>query len=303
MSFVISIDRLTKFYGKTRGIQDVSIEVAQGEVFGFLGPNGAGKSTTIRLLLDFIRPDRGHSTVLSLDSRADSIEIHRRVGYVPGDLSMYEKMTAREMLMFFGSLRGMDGIGLAEEIADRLQLDMDRRIRSYSTGNRQKVALAQAFMHDPELLILDEPTSGLDPLMQQEFYQLVLDTKAAGHSVFLSSHILPEVERIADRVAIIRGGSVVVVEEVVALKRKALRKLEMRFNAPVPEASFSSVETVRNVHTEDEGRVIIVTVEGSVDPVIKAAARHTLVNLVTHEGDLEEAFLAYYQEDGAPDAS
>ena len=299
---VISTEGLTKYYGEILGIEDVDIEVNQGEVFGFLGPNGAGKSTTIRLLLDFLRPTRGHSSVLGLRSREDSIEIHRRVGYVPGDLSMYGKMTGREMLAYFASLRGMDGLGSAPELAERLQLDMDQRIRSYSSGNRQKVGLVQAFMHEPELLILDEPTSGLDPLIQQEFYRLVFETKAQGRTVFLSSHILPEVERIADRVGIIRSGNLVIVEQVAAFKQKAVRKLEMRFASSVPESDFSSLEAVRSTRSEDDGRVIIVTVEGSVDPVIKAAARYELVNLVAHEGDLEEAFLAYYQSDGLTDA-
>lgn len=296
---VITAEGLTKYYGKTLGIEDVDIEVHRGEVFGFLGPNGAGKSTTIRLLLDFIRPTRGSSTVLGLDSRRDSIEIHRRVGYVPGDLAMYDKMTAREMLTYFASLRDMDGIGTSPELADRLRLDLDKKIRSYSSGNRQKVALVQAFMHEPELLIMDEPTSGLDPLIQQEFYRLVLEQQEQGCTVFLSSHILPEVERIADRVAIIRNGELIVVQKVSAIKEKAIRKLEMRFASSVPEADFSNLDTVRSVDSQDGGSVIILTVEGSVDPVIKAAARHELISLVSHEGDLEEAFLTYYQHEVA----
>ena len=300
MGPIISTEGLTKHYGMTLGIEDVTFDVREGEVFGFLGPNGSGKSTTIRLLLDLIRPTRGTSTVLGLDSRADAIEIHRRVGYVPGELAMYEKMTGRELLGYFASLRGLDDVGRAPEIAERLQLDVDQRIRSYSSGNRQKVGLVQALMHDPELLILDEPTSGLDPLAQREFYRIVLEARATGRTVFLSSHILPEVERIADRVGIIRNGKLVVVEEVSVLKHKALRKLEMRFARPVPEAEFSGLDTVHNIESEDGGAVIILTVAGSVDPVIKAAASHELISLVSHEGDLEEAFLAYYQtaEDG-----
>ena len=300
MGPIIFTEGLTKHYGMTLGIEDVTFDVREGEVFGFLGPNGSGKSTTIRLLLDLIRPTRGTSTVLGLDSRADAIEIHRRVGYVPGELAMYEKMTGRELLGYFASLRGLDDVGRAPEIAERLQLDVDQRIRSYSSGNRQKVGLVQALMHDPELLILDEPTSGLDPLAQREFYRIVLEARATGRTVFLSSHILPEVERIADRVGIIRNGKLVVVEEVSVLKHKALRKLEMRFARPVPEAEFSGLDTVHNIESEDGGAVIILTVAGSVDPVIKAAASHELISLVSHEGDLEEAFLAYYQtaEDG-----
>ena len=302
MPSVITTEGLTKFYGKTLGISNVDIEVDAGEVFGFIGPNGAGKSTTIRLLLDFIRPSRGKCSVLGLDSRGDSIEIHRRVGYVPGDLSMYDKMTAREMLKYFASLRSMTGTGVADEVAERLRLDLNKTIRSYSTGNRQKIALVQAWMHEPELLILDEPTSGLDPLVQQEFYKLILEARAEGRTVFLSSHVLPEVERVADRVGIIRSGSVVAIEAVADLKRKAVRKLEMRFAAPVPESDFSVLDTVRATSSEDGGSVIVLTVEGSIDPVVKAAARHELVNLVTHEGDLEEAFLAYYTEPEPTDA-
>ena len=302
MASVIAADSLTKFYGTTRGIQDVSFEVAEGHVFGFIGPNGAGKSTTIRLLLDMIRPTRGSSSILGLDSRSDSVEIHRRVGYVPGELAMYEKMTGRELLRYFGALRGLDGLGIAAGIADRLSLDLDQKIRSYSTGNRQKVALVQAFMHEPEVLILDEPTSGLDPLVQQEFYRLVIELKSEGRTVFLSSHILPEVERVADRVGIIRQGSLVVVEEIAAFKRKAVRKLEMRFGSPVPEERFSALDTVRTTDTADGGTVVTLTVAGSVDPVIKAAADYELINLVTHEVDLEEAFLAYYTGDGGDGA-
>ncbi len=293
---MISTSGLTKFYGPTLGIENVAFAVDGGEVFGFLGPNGAGKTTTIRLLLDMIRPTSGTATVFGLEARESSIEIRRRTGYVPGELAMYDRMTARELFEYFAALRDMKGTGIALELAERFQLDPDKRIRSYSSGNRQKVALVQAFMHEPELLILDEPTSGLDPLMQQEFYDLVLEAKAQGRTVFLSSHILPEVERIADRVGIIRRGSLVAVEEVAALKQRALRKLEMRFGGPVPVDEFSGLETVRDVSRDESGEVVTVTVEGSVDPVIKAAARFELLNLVSHEGDLEEAFLGYYLE-------
>ena len=273
MASVVAADSLTKFYGTARGIEDVSFEVAEGHVFGFIGPNGAGKSTTIRLLLDMIRPTRGSSSILGLDSRSDSVgdppACRLRAGRI-GDVREDDRPRAAPLSALCG---GLDGLGIAAGIADRLSLDLDQKIRSYSTGNRQKVALVQAFMHEPEVLILDEPTSGLDPLVQQEFYRLVIELKSEGRTVFLSSHILPEVERVADRVGIIRQGSLVVVEEIAAFKRKAVRKLEMRFGSPVPEERFSALDTVRTTDTADGGTVVTLTVAGSVDPVIKARRR------------------------------
>jgi beta-exotoxin I transport system ATP-binding protein len=296
MTVAIHTAGLTKFYGKVRGIADVDLDVEEGEVFGFLGPNGAGKSTTIRLLLDFIRPTSGSATVLGLDSRGGSVDIHRRVGYLPGDLAMYDDMTARELLLHFGALRGLSGGGRAMLLAERFQLDVSRQVRSYSTGNRQKLGIVQAFMHEPELLILDEPTTGLDPMMQIEFYRLIEEARSEGRTVFLSSHVLPEVERVARRVGIIRSGTVVVVESVSELKHKALRRIELRFGAPVDAAEFTSLPGVRSAASSASGTIIQITATGSVDPVIKAAARHEVTSIVSHDGDLEEAFLAYYSD-------
>ena len=296
----IVTESLTKFYGKTRGVEQLDLVVEPGEVFGFLGPNGAGKSTTIRLLLDFIRPTAGRSIVLGLDTRSASVEINRRVGYVPGELAMYDKMTAREMLRYFASLRGMMDLGDAESVAERLELNLDMKIRAYSSGNRRKVALAQAFMHRPELLILDEPTSALDPLVQLEFYRMVDEVRAEGRTVFLSSHVLHEVERIADRVGIIRQGRLVIVDTVSAIKDRATRHLELRFAGPVDPAVFERLDNVDGVHLIDHGTAVRVTVTGSVDAVIKAAAGYETTSVVADGGDLEDAFLSYYSE--APDA-
>ena len=298
MATVIETAGLTKYYGDVRGAEDVDLEVRRGEVFGFLGPNGAGKSTTIRLLLDFIRPTRGSATVLGHDARQGSVEIKRRVGYLPGELAMYERMTGRQLLTSFAALRGMSGIGDGPAVAARLELDLDRTIRSYSSGNRQKIALVQAFMHRPELFILDEPTNALDPLIQQEFYALIDEVRAAGRSVFLSSHILPEVERIADRVAIIRSGHIVATESVAELKRKASHRLELRFARPVGVAAFAGLPTVHTATEHEGGAVVQLIVTGPLDPVVKAAARYEVTGIVSHDGDLEEAFLAYYSEDG-----
>ncbi|MDJ0962155.1 MAG: ABC transporter ATP-binding protein [Acidimicrobiia bacterium] len=297
MTSAITTHELTKFYGRTRGIEDVDLEVREGEVFGFLGPNGAGKSTTIRVLLDFIRPTKGAASVLGLDARRDSIEIKRRVGYLPGELAMYEKMTARELFGYFAGLRGMSDLGDAEALSERLELDPDIKIRKYSTGNRQKVGLVQAMMHRPELLILDEPTGGLDPLIQAEVHRVIDEVRSDGRTVFLSSHVLPEVERVADRVGIIRRGHLVVVDDVAEIKRHAVRKLILRFGDPVDPDVFGGLPAVVSVHALNEHEVEV-AVEGSVDPVIKKAAEFETTSVTADDGDLEAAFLSFYADEG-----
>jgi ABC-2 type transport system ATP-binding protein len=298
MTPAIRTSNLTKYYADILGVEDLDLEVEVGEVFGFLGPNGAGKSTTIRVLLDFIRPTTGSAEVFGLATTANSIEIHRRVGYLPGELALYDRMTGDELLRYFGALRDVTDFSEARRVAEVLDLDLTRTIRSYSSGNRQKLGLVQAFLHRPELLILDEPTNGLDPLIQQAFYGLVNEVRAEGRTMFLSSHVLPEVERIADRVGIIRGGKLVTVASVAELKAKAVHRLELRFAEAVTASTFENVAGVRSVTVGDSGRVIDLQVEGSVDAAIKTAARHEIVNLISHEGDLEEAFLAFYAAPG-----
>jgi ABC-2 type transport system ATP-binding protein len=296
---VIRLEGLTKSYGRNRGVAGLDLEVYAGEVFGYLGPNGAGKTTTIRLLLDLIRPTSGRALVLGSEPRAGGPALRRRIGYLAGDPALYRKMTGRQLLTYLGHLRGLPGLGPAETLAERLELDLSRPIGDLSRGNRQKVAVVQALMHSPQLLVLDEPTSGLDPLMQREFYRLVAEAKAEGRTVFLSSHVLGEVERIADRVGIVREGRLVVVEGLEALKAKALRRLEIHFAAPVPREEFASLPGVQDVAVE--GSVLTCTAVGSVDRLLKAAARYEVTNLVTHEADLEELFLRYYE--GAGDAA
>jgi ABC-2 type transport system ATP-binding protein len=289
---------LTKYYGRRRGIENVDLQVERGEVFGFLGPNGAGKSTTIRCLLDLLRPNAGPASVLGLDPRRDALAVRARVGYLPGDLSMYADMTGRQLCTYFASLRGLEPPPAMDRLAMRLDLDLDRRIGAHSTGNRQKVGLVQAFMHRPELLILDEPTAGLDPLMQQEFYSLVDETREAGHTVFLSTHLLPEVEKVADRVAIIRDGAVVITDEVATLKRRAVRRLEIHFGKPPDTEPFTRLAAVRRLDRSEDGTTLILVVEGSIDAVVKCAARSEVHNIVSHDGDLEDVFLEYYRRDG-----
>jgi ABC-2 type transport system ATP-binding protein len=295
MTAPIILEGLTKYYGSVRGIEDLDLEVHEGEVFGFLGPNGAGKSTTISTVLDFIRPTSGTATVLGMDSRRDSVAIHREIGYLPGELAMPDKMTGRELLSYLGALRGVDTAAEVESLANRFDLDLDRKIRAYSSGNRQKVGLVQAFMHRPRLLILDEPTNGLDPIVQQEFYALLREVSDEGRTVFLSSHILPEVERITDRAAIIRRGHLMVVAEIEELKRQAQRHVEFTFVDPVDPAVFAVLDSVDNVQASD--RTLTFTVTGSMDSVVKVAALYEIERIVSHDGDLESAFLSYYSGD------
>ena len=299
MEAVIRLEGLTKYYGKSRGVSELDLEVYPGEVFGYLGPNGAGKTTTIRLLLDLIRPTSGRAVVLGREPRAGGPVLRRQIGYLAGDPALYRKMTGRQLLTHLGHLRGLAGLGPAHGLAERFELDLDRPIGDLSRGNRQKVAVVQAFMHSPQLLVLDEPTSGLDPLMQREFYRLLAEAKAEGRTVFLSSHVLSEVERIADRVGIVREGRLVVVEGLEALKAKALRRLELHFTGPVPREEFAALPGVQDVVVEDG--LLTCTAVGSIDRLVKTAARYEVTNLVSHEADLEALFLRYYE--GADDAA
>ena len=296
-SAVIVTEGLTKYYGKSRGVVDLDIEVREGEVFGFLGPNGAGKTTTIRLLLDLIRPTRGRAYLFGLDSRRDSLQVRRRCGHLPGELALYEKMSGADLLRFFANLRGGVSWSYVEELAERLDGELSAPIRSISRGNKQKIGLIQALMHQPELLILDEPTAGLDPLVQQEFYRIIASCRAEGRTVFVSSHNLPEVERLCDRVGIICEGRLVDLVEVASLKKRALRRLEVHFASPPPPDALRGVPGVVDLHADEV--VVHCTVRGSMDLLIKALARFEVVNIVSHEPSLEEVFLRYYERGGS----
>ncbi len=285
---------LTKYYGAHRGVLDVNLEIKQGDVFGLLGPNGAGKTTCIRMFLDFIRPTSGTISVLGMDSRADSVEIRKHIGYLPGDFITYEKLTSGELLEYFVNLRG-DTLTKAKVLADRFDLDLSRKIGELSRGNRQKIGLVQAFMSNPELLILDEPTTGLDPLLQQEFHKLVLEEAKAGKTLFVSSHVLSEVEVICDRVGIIREGALITVEEVAALRERALTHVAIEFENPVSPSDFETVEGVTEVVVTEHKMSCNVT--GSIDSLIKAVAKHTVHKIESAHPGLEEVFLAFYNDD------
>jgi ABC-2 type transport system ATP-binding protein len=293
---VIATSGLSKDYGSGRGLFELDLEVAPGEVFGFLGPNGAGKSTTMRLLLDLIRPTSGSAQVLGLDTSKDSLAIRRRVGFLPGDLALYPKLTGRVVLDYLAKLRGGIDRRVRDALVERFDADLDRPVRELSTGNRQKLGLIQAFMHEPELLILDEPISGLDPLVQQSFHALLGEVSTQGRSVFLSSHTLSEVERVTDRLAILRQGRLVVVDSLENLRKIAVQRLEIEFEAPVPAEEFRGLPGVTEVKAD--GRTVTVSFQGSADAVVKAAAAHVVRAIRPHENDLESIFLRYYR---APD--
>ena len=292
MAAVIETEKLTKSYGKYRGIVDVDLVVNQGEIFGFLGPNGAGKTTTIRVLLDLIRATSGTARVFGIESSADPVAIHRRVGYLPGEWNLYDRLTGADTITYFGNLRGGVDRAYVDQLVQRLDLDPSRRFREYSRGNKQKVGLVVALQHRPELLILDEPTSGLDPLVQQSFNDLLFEARGEGRTVFLSSHIISEVERTCDRVAIIRDGRIVRLDTVEGVRALSAHEVELRFAEPVAAEPFEALDGVSNVI--EEGRTLRMLVTGPIAPVVRLAAGHDLVDFVSREPSLEEVFLSEY---------
>jgi ABC-2 type transport system ATP-binding protein len=300
MTEAIRIDNLTKNYGKERGVIELDLVVEAGEVFGYLGPNGAGKTTTIRTLLNLIRPTSGQCRIFGLDCQEESIEVHKRVGYVPGELAIYPRLTGEQTVRYFAALRGGVNMGWVMELADRLDFNLKRPAKAYSSGNKRKLGLILALMSKPELLLLDEASGGLDPLVQQKFYEILVEMREAGSTIFFSSHNLPEVERVCDRVAIIREGRLVAIESISDLKAKALRRIEIQFRRPVAAAAFEGLPGVQDVEAQ-RGRRLTFTVRGSIDAIFKAAAQHTVNNVISHEPSLEEVFLTFY-EGGENDA-
>jgi ABC-2 type transport system ATP-binding protein len=289
---IIQTEKLTKSYGSHRGIVDVDLEVTEGEAFGFLGPNGAGKTTTIRVLLDHLRPTSGRATVFGIETTADPVAIHRRIGYLPGEFTLYDKLTGGQTIEYFANLRGGVDAAYQADLVARLDVDPTRKFKEYSKGNKQKIGLIVALQHRPDLLVLDEPTSGLDPLVQQTFYEVIREAKAEGRTIFLSSHILSEVEKTCDRVAIIREGQLAKVDRVEALRDLAHHQVELRFSGEVPVGAFAAIPGVSEVTTEDH--TLRMRVSGSIAPVVREAARYELLDFVSREPSLEETFLAQY---------
>ena len=292
MSAAIETEKLTKNYGKNPGIRYLDLTVEEGEVFGFLGPNGAGKTTTIRTLLGFLRPSEGRAWVFGMDTRRRSVEVRARVGNLPGEFALEDRMSGEELLRFFARLRGVKDLGYARELSERLDADLGRPMRRLSRGNKQKIGLIQAMFHRPPLLILDEPTGGLDPLVQEEFLEIVGEVRTEGRTVFFSSHNLAEVERVCDRVGIIREGRLVTVETTDTLLNKAFRHVSLTFDGPVDPEPFAALAGVKDLKAD--GTNLSFTLYDNLDEVIKLAARDRLVNLEYEHPSLEEVFLTYY---------
>jgi ABC-2 type transport system ATP-binding protein len=291
---VISTSRLTKRYGRVPALTELTIEVQRGEIFGFLGPNGAGKSTMIRVLLGYLHATEGSASVLGLDVERDSVEIRRRCGYLPGGIALYDALSGRDALDYLAHLQGAAPVRRAE-LAERLQMSdatLRRRVRDYSRGMRQKIGVIQALQHDPELAILDEPTEGLDPLMQHAFYAILDDLRREGRTIFFSSHVLPEVERVCDRVAIIRGGRLLALQHVSDLLAHRRRRVTLRWRGAAPD--LAAVPGVADI--ERDGATLRASLEGDVLPFIRAIASPSLEDVTIEPASLEEVFLDYYTE-------
>lgn len=287
---------LTKHYGDVKALIDLDLDVHPGEVFGFLGPNGAGKTTTIRTVMDEIRATSGQASILGMDCHTQSVEIRRHIGYLPSDLSLYPNLTGKDTLTYYANLRGGVDWAYVGELAERLAAQLDKKVGDLSSGNRQKVGIIAAFMNRPQLLIMDEPSNGLDPLVQREFQSMMREVVTQGAAVFLSSHTLSEVQRVADRVGIIRHGKLIALETVASLRSKGMRKVELELGSAADPAHFEAVPGMRDVLVEDTR--VQLSYEGAMEPLLKAVAEHyELIDISTQDADLEEVFLTYYHDD------
>jgi len=296
METIVETRELSKWYGRNRGIVNVSLEILKGEVFGFLGPNGAGKTTTMRILLGLLRPSSGEARIAGFNCWSQAKRVKHLLGYLPAEFSFDGSQKGSQILAYLANLRGGVDKQYVSSLIERFEFDPHKKFREYSRGNKQKIGIIQAFMHRPQLLILDEPTGGLDPLNQQVFYQLVAETRANGQTIFHSSHILPEVEQTCDRVGIIREGSLVTVGPVTELKGMKQHKVTLLFPGPIDPGLFKHVEGVLSADQGENERTISLYVRGDLQQVIRLASEHQALNITSHEPSLEEIFLNYYEQ-------
>jgi ABC-2 type transport system ATP-binding protein len=292
---VIVIDKLQKSYGKVQAVRGISMSVERGEIFGFLGPNGAGKTTTIRCMLDVIRPSAGTIRVLGLDAQRDKMELHKRIGYIPGDVRLPGKMTGKQVIDYFSRLQGLEPV-LLDDLVARFDVEIKRPMKGYSKGMRQKIGIVLGFMCDPDVLILDEPSSGLDPLLQRTFNEFLLEEQARGKTIFMSSHIMSDVEKVCQRVAVIRQGELVTVEEVEKLREKAGQRVTVEFGDTVTPEELARIPGVSMVSKNNNNSSYHFNISGNMDPLIKALSHHEVVRLNAEEAPLEEVFLKFYEE-------
>lgn len=297
MKSIIELNKVTKMYGSVVGIKNVSLQVPAGTVYGFLGPNGAGKSTTINMLVDFLRPTSGSIKVFGVDSETGSMEIRRRIGFLAGDMAMDKGLTGWQQLEYFGNLRGNYDKKYVHELAERLDCKLNRKFRTLSRGNKQKVGLIAALMHKPELLILDEPTSGLDPLIQAEFNKIILDHRKAGNTVFISSHVLSEVQELCDKVAFIREGHVVAEKTLSELAASSPKEVQITTKDAKLKTALKKLKGFKQISDADS--VIKGNFTGNVDELIKLLAKYKVINLHLHDAELEAVFMQYYEEKNA----
>jgi ABC-2 type transport system ATP-binding protein len=291
---VIEIKNLTKMYGKSRGIENVSFNVEEGEIFGFIGPNGAGKSTTIRTLLSLIYPTSGSATIFGKDIITAAPEIKKDIGYLPSEVFYYDNMKVMDLLKYSASFYKKDCTGRIKELAEIMELDLTKKIDDLSLGNKKKVGIVQGLLHEPKLIILDEPTSGLDPLMQQKFFDLLEKENKKGATILFSSHILSEVQRLCDRVAIIKDGRIVTVEKISTLKENTYKKFKIESNAAINKELFN-IEGVNQL--QQDGHIISFLFRGNVNSIMKKIAEIEIANLWVEEPDLEEIFMHYYEKE------
>ena len=291
-TLAIEIEGLQKTYGKIQAVKGISMRVERGEIFGFLGPNGAGKTTTIRCMLDVIRPTVGTIRVLNLDAQRDTYELHQHIGYLPGDVRLPGSMTGKQVINYFSRLQGREPV-LLNDLVARFDVEMKRPLKGYSKGMRQKIGIVLAFMCDPEVLILDEPTSGLDPLLQRAFNEFLLQEQGRGKTIFMSSHIMSDVEKVCQRVAVIRQGEIVTIEEVEKLRQKAGQRVVVEFGDSVSMDELAHISGVSNVTSHNQAYHF--NVGGSMDALVKALSRHEVLRLQAEEAPLEEVFLQFYE--------
>ena len=293
---MIKFDNLTKYYGPTLAVDNVSLDIAEQEIFGYLGPNGSGKTTTIRCMMDFIRPSSGVITVEGKNSVTESKFTRSQIGYVPSDPVFYDRSTGDQVLNFVDSIYNVDSSSFRMELSERLDCDLSRKISTLSRGNRQKIALIRAFMIKPSVLVLDDPTTGLDPLMQREFNEIIKELREDGTTVFLSSHVLSEVEELCDRVGILNVGGLVALETMGDIKSRAVRQIEIEFENAPSQKEFNDITGLENIVLKD--RILTADIRGDFNGIIKAASKYSVLNIVTREPNLDEIFLEYYQGSG-----